>query len=139
VRPETKIEVMDAGAMLAYLKAEDGAPIVIGLLLDPNTLCIAHAVNVCEVFYDLFRSGGEDRAQEGLRRLAAAKVKIRADMDADFWQDIGRMKGGLARIALADCFGIALARRTGGEFVTSDHHELDRIVPLNLCPIRFFR
>jgi predicted nucleic acid-binding protein len=44
-----------------------------------------------------------------------------------------------ARISLADCFGIALARRVGGELVTSDHHEIDPILPLRLCPLQFIR
>ena len=61
--PGATIEVLDAGAMLAVLKREAGASVVSSLLADPDTVCMAHAVNVCEVFYDLFRSGGEAAAQ----------------------------------------------------------------------------
>jgi predicted nucleic acid-binding protein len=45
----------------------------------------------------------------------------------------------LGRISLADCFCIVLAQELSGEVVTSDHHEFDPLVPLNLVPITFIR
>lgn len=60
-------------------------------------------------------------------------------MDTAVWQLAGNLKATQGRVSLADCFGIALARRTGGEFLTSDHHELDRLANAGLCPIRFIR
>lgn len=50
--------VLDACAMIAYLRDEPGADRVEALLLDKNNLCVAHAVNVCEVFYDFIRAEG---------------------------------------------------------------------------------
>lgn len=49
------------------------------------------------------------------------------------------MKVNPGKISLADCFAPALAIRTGGTLVTSDHHEFDAIVPLGLCPTLFIR
>lgn len=56
-----------------------------------------------------------------------------------FWQDAGRLKAQLMRVSLADCYCLALARRTGGDVPTADHHEFDALVPRGICPIRFIR
>jgi predicted nucleic acid-binding protein len=74
-----------------------------------------------------------------LDSLVANGLTIMSDLDPPFWQDAGRIKAVHRRVSLADCFGIALARRLGAEFVTADHHEFDALVPLGLCPIRFIR
>ena len=133
------IYALDGSALLAFLYDEPGAAMVEGLLLDAGNTCFAHAVNLCEVFYDYYRAGGEVQAQNALARLLAASVLPRADLDPAFWQQVGRHKAMYRPIAIADCFCIALAQRLGGEVVTSDHREFDPLVPLGLCPIRFIR
>lgn len=50
----------------------------------------------------------------------------------------GRLKAH-GRLSLADCFAIALARRTNAEVVTSDHREFDPVAAAGLCTVRFFR
>jgi hypothetical protein len=47
--------VLDASAMIAYLRDEPGAGRVSEALLDPDGQCIAHVLNLCEVFYDFQR------------------------------------------------------------------------------------
>jgi PIN domain nuclease of toxin-antitoxin system len=130
--------VMDASAMVAFLYDEPGASVVEGILLDPSNTCVAHAVNLCEVFYDAHRRADETAAQSAIGQLLAAGIVAREDMDPAFWQEVGRLKAPV-RVSLADAFGIALTRRLGGELVTGDHREFDPLVPLGLCPIRFFR
>ena len=78
-------------------------------------------------------------AMTALATLGTAGLSLRADMDSIFWQEAGRLKSVQRRSSLADCFCVTLARRVGGEIVTSDHHEFDRIAALALCPIRFIR
>ncbi|MBW3623381.1 MAG: PIN domain-containing protein [Armatimonadetes bacterium] len=133
------VQVLDAGAMIAYLSGEAGGAVVNEILNDPSNFCLAHAVSLCEVFYEFFRSQGEAAAQAAITALYGAGVQSREDMDPEFWQTVGRLKVSPGRISLADCFLLALALRTGGEVVTADHHEFDRLVPLGLCPIRFIR
>lgn len=130
---------LDGSALLAFLRDEPGAAVVESLLLDAGNTCYAHAVNLCEGFYDYHRAGSEAAAQDALARLAAASVLPRADMDTAFWQQVGRLKAQHRPISIADCFCIALAQRLSGEAVTSDHREFDPLVPLGLCPIRFIR
>ena len=49
------VYVMDANALLASTRGELGRHVAAGLLADPNADCIAHSVNLCEVFYDGLR------------------------------------------------------------------------------------
>lgn len=44
------IFVLDASAMIAYLRDEPGAAAVAEALIDPTSKCHAHALNLCEVF-----------------------------------------------------------------------------------------
>jgi predicted nucleic acid-binding protein len=132
------IYALDASAMVAYLRSEPGADVVRQLLRDTTNTCYSHAVNLCEVYYGFARALGETSAQNLIKDLYAVRVIPREDMDQPFWQDVGHLKA-TCRISLADCFGIALARRVGGELVGSDHHELDPILPLGLCQVLFIR
>jgi len=131
--------VMDAGALLALLKHERGGAYVAELLERPGVTHYVHAANACEVYYDLFRQDGENGAEHGIDLLVATGITFRDDMDPDFWRQAGIYKARFKRISLADCFGLALAARLGGEFVTTDHHEMDDIAQQGVCPIRFVR
>ncbi len=124
--------------MLAYLHAEQGGSSVLAMLRDPNSLSYAHAVNILEVYYDILRSASLPAARKALRTLKAEGVIIRRDLAEAFLQDVGALKA-RGSIALADCFCLALARRLGGEVVTTDHKEMDPLVPLGICPIHFIR
>jgi predicted nucleic acid-binding protein len=131
--------VLDASAMIAFLRDEPGADVVERLLLDPDGTCCAHAINLCEVFYAFHRESGEADAQTALDTLAAAGVQTRIDLDAAFWQEAGRYKSAFRRVSLADCCCIALARRLGAELATSDQHEFDALAPLRIVPFLFIR
>ena len=56
--------VLDACALIAWLRDEAGADQVEALLLDNGATVMIHAVNLCEVYYDCLRSVGESRAEE---------------------------------------------------------------------------
>ena len=131
--------VLDASAMVAYLRQEYGCEVVEGLLTDTSNSFYAHAVNLMEVFYDHRRSGGEDAAQGVLRALANVRVQAQELLDPPLWQDAARIKADCARVSLADCCGLALARRLGAAFLSTDKHELDRDEIRSLCPIVFIR
>ena len=124
--------------MLAYLKGEPGALVVDSLLRDSANVCYAHAINLCEVYYDFLRHAEERIAQEAIADLYADGVIERQDMNGPFWRAVGQHKarGG---ISLADCFCITLAQDLRGVVVTSDHREFDPLVPLGLCQINFIR
>jgi PIN domain nuclease of toxin-antitoxin system len=133
------IYVLDASAMVALLRDEAGAEVVDAALSGVSNTCFAHAINLCEVYYDAIRERGEAIALALIGDLCHTRVHPREDLDPDFWHEVGRYKAAYRRVSLADCCGIVLTRRVNGELLTGDHHEFDRIVPLGLCPIRFIR
>jgi len=132
------IYVLDACAMLAFLTGEPGAEVVQELLATPGASCMAHSVNLCEVYYDLLRQSGTPVAERALNDLSLAGVRECGYIDPSFWRSVGEIKS-VGRISLADSFCIALAKRVSGEVVTSDRHEFEAWVPRRVCPIRFIR
>jgi len=130
--------VLDACAMLAYLKGEPGAEVVATLLADPEGACYAHAVNLCEVYYDFLRQSDERTAREAVSDLLADGVVERRDLSRGFWERVGTHKA-RGRISLADCFCIALAQHLSAALVTTDHKEFDPLVSRGICPIHFIR
>ena len=131
--------VMDANALIAYLDNEEGADVVEALLTDPANTCYAHAVNICEVYYDFVRRADATTAWAFIERLAEAGVTIREDMDAEFWRRAGQHKAEIVRVSLADCFCLTLAHRLNAQLATADHHEFDKVAESGICDIRFIR
>ncbi len=123
--------------MIAFLEGEEGGDIVGELFADPTVTCYAHATNIVEVYYHFLRGADEDTAEIEIE-LLADDLNIREDMDSLFLRMVSRLKT-RGRISLADCFCIALTQRLGGELYTTDHHEFDPLVPLDLCTIVFIR
>ncbi len=137
--PAEEVYVFDACAVVALLQGEEGASVVSGLLLGESHRCLVHAINVCEVYYDLFRRDGEEIA-DGVREvLKGYGFEIVEDLPFSLWKTAGRLKGTWKRISLADCFALAFALETSATLVTSDHHEMDSLAQAGVCPIRFIR
>lgn len=135
------IVVLDASALIAFLRDESGAAAVEAMLvsaaLESEGLCYVHLLNVIEVFYDTHRQTGEAAAQLALAEMASAGVITRADMDDALWQDAARLKSTFRRVSLADCLGLALARRLDADFLTGDRHELEALQSAGVCSITF--
>lgn len=132
------IYVLDACAMIAFLRGEEGADVVERALLDAASQCVAHVINMCEVFYDFHRAGDESAANQAVDDLRDINVIERADMDEAFWKEVGKLKA-RGKISLADCFAVTLTNRVGGTLLTSDHHELDAVAAAGTCSITFIR
>ena len=131
--------IFDAGAVIAFLRHEPGGDIVHQLLHDTKHHRYIHATNLCEVYYDFVRLFGVEYARSVLDILAAAGLICSRDMDEEFWHDAGQIKARYRRISLADCYGLSLTRRLKGEFITTDHHEMDLLKQAGTCEIRFIR
>ncbi len=131
--------ILDACSLIAFLRREPGASVVDALLIDADILCFAHAINLCEVYYDMLRTDDAVIARQSIVDLITVGVQVREDIDFAFWQQVGQLKVNPGKLSLADCFALALALRMGGTLVTSDHQEFDRIEALRLCPILFIR
>ncbi|MCA1631638.1 MAG: type II toxin-antitoxin system VapC family toxin [Acidobacteria bacterium] len=132
------IYVLDACAMIAFLKGEAGADVVEKALLDADSQCLAHAINLCEIYYDFHRAGGESAADDAIGDIRTLGLAERGDFDEPFWKEVGKLKA-KGKISLADCFAITLTNRVGGRLLTSDHHEMDSIAAAGICNITFIR
>ena len=129
--------IFDSSALLAFLRGEAGGDLVLRLLVEPENSCHIHAANLCEVFYNMVREYGEDRAVRQIAEMQTLGLLCDTDLDALLWLDAGRLKAEYRRVFLADCFGLALVRRLRGTFYTTDHHELDALKAAGVCDIEF--
>ncbi len=128
--------VLDSSALIALVSREPGSAVVGRLLLDPQTTCLVHTVNLVEFAYHVERLSGEAARMAALEALQTDGVQERRTLSRTFALRVSKLKS-LHRIALGDGFGLALALHMGGAFVTADRHELE---PLSgLYPIRLIR
>lgn len=136
--------VYDSSAMLAHLKSEVGGDKVRDFLADADAPQHAHAVNLCEVFYNFLREADNATAHDAIATLHDIGVVECNDMDGVFWRDIAGLvaqfrSGAGKRLALGDAFGVALARRLDASFVTADRGELEAVAAAGAARIIFIR
>ena len=130
--------ILDACAMIAYLRDEPGADVVEECFSQEPPICLAHAVTMCEVFYDFLRASGEAAAKAAIDGLRSDGVFVREDMDEAFWTQVGRYKVS-CKVSLADAFIIVLAERYDAEVITSDRREFTPVAAKGVCRVRFIR
>jgi PIN domain nuclease of toxin-antitoxin system len=131
-------EVLDACAVIAFLRDEPGAEVVEQYLALEPPSCMMHAVNFCEVFYDFLKRSGEDSAGLAIDVIRSIGVIVREDMDEAFWQQAGRYKARF-RVSLADAFALSLADRFGAEILTSDRRDFGPVAESGACRVKFIR
>lgn len=130
---------MDAGPLIDYLTGLDSGQGVRERLADPGVVAHAHALNLVEVWYHFARLAGSQVAQDALDTLEADGLLRSETMDAAFCRDAAELKAAWKRVSLADCCGLALARRLQAEFFTTDRHELQPLEKADVCAIAFAR
>jgi len=124
----SKSYVLDACALIAFLRDESGAEAVM------NTLRCAEAgkislymnrLNLLEVYYDAFRVDGKHKADEEQRLIQKLPIIIRAELSDGVFLEAGRMKASY-KISLADAIAAAEASSLGAILITADH-EFDTV------------
>ena len=133
--------VLDACALLALLRNEPGADIVATTINAANNNeaeIVMNKVNLLEVYYDLYRTIGKDKANEVLSEIKKRPLTINAEITDEIFSEAGRLKAS-HKISLADSFALAQAIVSEGELMTSDHHEFDPVEgkeAISFCWIR---
>ncbi len=138
--------------MISWLEGEpEGALVeaVFGAFDEGETEVTAHATNLCEVFYHVQFDTDEATAHAALAVLRGRGLTERADMDVSFWQEMARTiaaarrmirpNGSNASLALGDAFGVVLANRLGGVFVTKDRSEIEPLHDAAMVDAHFIR
>jgi len=118
--------VLDACALLAFLNDEEGADAIEKLLMQTagsDSISIS-IVNLLEVYYSELRDKGDKIAQIVLDMVQYYSIKVVNTVSEKIFYEAARMKAAYS-ISLGDCIGLATALEHSGQFVTSDHHELD--------------
>ncbi len=131
--------VLDASAMIAFLRDEPGAESVTNHIRLAERHVFAHALNLCEVYYDFSRASGASAATDAINDLLALGITERNDMQADFWRAMGRLKANHKRVSLADCAALPLAGALDAVLLTADRHELEPLSALSICELKFIR
>lgn len=98
----------------------------------------AHALNLCEVYYDFSRANGDETAEAAVSDLLGMGVAERGDMEPHFWRAMARLKAN-HKISLADCAALVLANELGAELLTADRHELEPLSTLSIYQVTFIR
>ena len=124
----SEIYVLDACALVALLKMEDGASVVADVYRKANDGVVRlymNRVNLFEVYYGFYRDKGKDYALNIIKNVEESSVFI-VEFDKGIFLEAGRLKANY-RISLADAVALAQAKVIGGMLLTSDHHEFDVI------------
>ncbi|MBF0376796.1 MAG: PIN domain-containing protein [Desulfamplus sp.] len=130
--------ILDACAIIAYLRDEDGGDIVESALISEE--CFIHAINICEVYKDcLSRGENKHEADQIIEDLYSIGLVVCEDMDTALWKEAASLKATIRRISYADCLALSMTARLNGTLFSSDHHEFDIIADKGFYSIRFIR
>jgi PIN domain nuclease of toxin-antitoxin system len=130
--------VFDSSALLAWHFREPGMEFVDELLSEADTPKYLHAANEAEVLSKVAQRHDFVAALAALRSMQAMGVRTLHDMDAAFIEDVAAIKADWT-VALGDCFGVALCRRLGADFITADRGEMGKIKAAGVCAVTFIR
>ena len=121
--------ILDACALIAFLRKETGWEQVKNILLQAHEKTVVlhmHSFNLLEVYYDIYRSIGKEKADEELALIKLLPITLNAYLADDIFLEAGRLKA-TYKISLADAVVLAETNVTKGILVTADHHEFDVI------------
>ncbi len=91
--------VLDASAVMAFLRDEPGADRVLAILTRPSANLHIHAVNLLEIYYKLASYGGETTAKEAMDDLTALGISVHEGLDQTL-----RIRAGFFKNALSLSF-----------------------------------
>jgi PIN domain nuclease of toxin-antitoxin system len=129
--------VLDACALIAYMRNEKGAELVHKELHSAKTRPLMHAINLYEVYYDTYRQ------QPGLAHLVPefakkAGIEIFQRTDHRLMEEAAILKTSF-QMSLADSVACGLARKLGATLLTADQHEFGEVEKVGVVKIKFIR
>jgi ribonuclease VapC len=130
---KTKAFVLDSWAVIAYLEDEPSAEKIdeiIGGAHESGTPLLITVINAGEVWYTVAREVSTEAADQSFKDIADLGINI-IEADWNLTLQAARFKA-KSRIAYADCFAAALAKREGAPLVTGDleFKRVERDIPI---------
>ena len=113
--------ILDAYAIMAFLKDEPGADTVRNLILkaeDGSIKLAMSIVNLGEVWYAIARTTSLEKADHYIQDIRGMAIEI-VEADWPLTRQAAAFKAG-GNIAYADCFAAALAKHREAELITCD-------------------
>ncbi len=113
--------VLDASAVMTFFEDRPGADKVENLLegaAEKQRFLLMSVVNWGEVYYSVWRTHGEDAANEKLKQIAQLPIEV-IDVDMPTTKLAASLKAG-HKLPYADCFAAALAQQRKATLVTTD-------------------
>ena len=95
-------------------------------------------INLLEVYYSELREKGAEIAKIALEMVQYYSIHIVNTVSEQTFLEAARMKVAY-KMSLGDCIGLATAAELAGQFVSSDHHELEPVAKDNPSLIFWFR
>jgi len=117
--------VLDACAVLALLKEEQGVDVVKGVI-ESNAPIILHSVTLLEIYYNIAKELGIDSADLFFEQIIQTKIEIIYEITESTIKNAGYYKSRY-KISLGDSFVLATAKEISAKIISSDHHEFDII------------
>jgi PIN domain nuclease of toxin-antitoxin system len=134
--------VLDACAMVAMLKGENGAKEVDDLFqqaVHGDALLSMSIVNLLEVYYGFIKDIGITETHNIMNTIQYTPLVIIDTISQGVYHEAARLKGTYHRLSLADAIGVATAIELSGVFVTADHHELEAVASKEMLNFFWFR
>ncbi|MEK6693628.1 MAG: type II toxin-antitoxin system VapC family toxin [Nitrospirota bacterium] len=113
--------ILDSYALIAYFEDEPGADNIEKVLMQAERGrldLLMSIVNWGEVYYSIYRSKGEGKAEESLLIIEQLPIKV-VEVDKKFMHRVARLKA-TNSIAIGDCFAAALAINMDYPVLTGD-------------------
>lgn len=136
---------LDANALIAYFKGENGHELVTKLLRDEENSLAIHVVNLCEVYYGYYRADGQ--VQAGIAWDRALEISgLLTNISENFIKRVGRWKarqwnreGQTYYLSIADAFAAATAEEWACPLVTGDRNDFSSIEEEGVIQILWLR
>lgn len=138
---DVKRFVLDACSLIALVRREEGSENVAALMHQAEqgeVRLLVHRVTLAEVYYDVLRSSGKEKADLTLSVLEALAMEVSYDLDTSFIQTLSKYKVA-HKISFADSFVLALAETQNATILTSDRHEFGPIEKTGVLSFSWIR
>lgn len=129
--------VLDACALIAYMRNERGATLVRQQLYDSQKKVLMHVINLYEVYYDALRQQ-PTMAYLLWDFIKTAGIEIYERMDKKIIEEGAAFKVHF-KMSLADSIALGLASKLDATLLTSDRHEFAEIARGKEVKIKFIR
>ncbi len=133
--------VLDSSALLAMLYGERGGGRVAALLqraADGDAGVRLHRIHLGEVYYVLYRKGGERAAEAMVGDIRRLPISLDDRVSPALMREAGRIKASYP-MSYADAFAAGLARVRGSTLVSADRAEFESVEAAAEVPMLWVR